>query len=100
MINKNIEDRAKIAMLSEDIPKLYINGFITFFSQADMGLVLEQNDKPTAIINMSYTLAKTLVEKLGNTIRDFEDKTGNIIMTTEYIAHKMKQELSDEPNKL
>jgi hypothetical protein len=98
-INEQIEDRATKALSSDNVPKLYINGFIIFFGQGDIGLVFEQNNKPTATVNMSYTLAKTLVEKLGNTIRDFEEKTGNIIMTTDYIAQKMNQESADESNK-
>jgi hypothetical protein len=40
---------------------------------------------------MSYTLAKTMVEKLGTTVRDFEIKTGNTIMTTDFIQQKMNE---------
>jgi len=75
--------------LAGGIPVIYFNAFIVFLGQADVGIVLQANGKETCVLNMSYTTAKTLVEQLGNTIRNFEEKTGNPIMTSDFITKKM-----------
>ncbi len=76
-------------VLEADLPVMYANAFIVFLGQADIGLVLQTNGKETCILNMSYSTAKTLVEQLGNTLRNFEEKTGNPIMSSTFIQKKM-----------
>ncbi len=87
-VEDKIEDRINKALGASEVPKLYVNGFIIFLGQADVGLILQTNAQETAVVNMSFTLAKTLVEKLGDTMRDFEEKTGTIIMTTDTVREK------------
>jgi hypothetical protein len=76
--------------VNSDIPHLYCNGFVNTVGPGDILIVLEQNSKPIATINTSYTVAKTLVAKLNGLIQNLEVKTGNKIMTTDVIDQTMK----------
>ena len=77
------------AILAEDIPKLYVNGFAAFQGNSDMGIVFQLNGKPNLVINMSFTLAKTLSEKINQMVSDFEKKTGIDILSTYDVDKKM-----------
>jgi hypothetical protein len=70
---------------SGDISHLYANGFITALGNGDVILILQRNAAPVAVINLSYTVAKTLVQKLGRVIEDFEENADHKIMTTEVV---------------
>lgn len=82
---QQIEERIKNALEDKDIPGIYFNGFITSVGIGDVMVILQQANKPVAILNMSYTLAKTLAEKLGVAIANLEKESGNTIMTTDDI---------------
>ena len=45
-------------------------------------VVLERNGHPVAVLNVSYTVAKTLSMLLGNAIANLEELSGHPIMTT------------------
>lgn len=81
----NVQTLAKYALESDEVPKIYANGFAQFFNNADVGLILQLNGRPNAVINMSYTLAKTLHDRLGKQIKDLEKDSGHNIMTTDFI---------------
>ncbi len=87
----NLEERLKNTVSSGAVPTLYANGFLIFIGQSDVGVVLQTNGRDVCVLNMSFTLAKTMVEKLGITVRGFEENTGNIIMTTDFIQKKMSE---------
>jgi hypothetical protein len=87
--NQILDMQLQQALEDPNIPKIYFNGFINVTGTADIIIVLKQNNRPIALLNTSYTIAKTLVEKLGSTISDLEEHTGNTIMTTDYIQEKM-----------
>jgi hypothetical protein len=70
---------------SGDIPHLYANGFITALGNGDVVLLLQRNATPVAVINLSYTVAKTLAQKLGRIIESFEENADHTIMTTEVV---------------
>lgn len=78
--------------LRSDIPHLYVNSFVNAIGSGDVIISLGQNDKAVATVNMSYTLAKTLAEKLGVMLADLERRTGNNIMTTDDINHALGKE--------
>ena len=67
---------------SPDIPHLYANGFISALGNGDTLLILQQSGRPIATLNLSFTMAKTLVNKLGQIIKELEKDSGNTIMTT------------------
>lgn len=73
------------AIANPDVPKLYANAFTIFRGNSDIGIYLNRFNQPEAILSLSYTLAKTLVEHLGTAIAELEDQTGRDIMTTSYI---------------
>jgi hypothetical protein len=81
-------DPVKEALESEEVIKIYANGFANFFTNSDIGMVFSRNNKPIAVLNISLTLAKTLVEKLGQMIHDFEKNTDIKILTTTDIEEK------------
>jgi|AntRauTorcE11897_2_1112592.scaffolds.fasta_scaffold23325_2 hypothetical protein len=85
------ETIAKYALESDEVPKIYANGFANFLNNADIGLIIQLNGKPKAVINMSYTLAKTLHARLGKMIGEFENESGHKIMTTDFIDGVIKE---------
>lgn len=71
--------------LQAGVPCFYFNGFYTGITTGDIVSILEQNGKPIATLNMSYTVAKTLSVILGNIIASIEEQSGRQIMTTQEI---------------
>lgn len=91
-INAEISGQDLIKVItSEEFPKFYANGFVNFLGNADVGVIFQYNGKPNMAVNMSFTLAKTLVEKLNQMMVEFEDKTGTKIMTTNVVDEKIQQ---------
>lgn len=82
------------AISSDDIPKIYANGFANFQGNADMGIIFQCNGKPTSVVNLSFTLAKTLAEKINQMVLDFEETTNTEILTTLVIDEKTQNSLS------
>lgn len=77
---EDISSQFQIAMEDEDIPKIYANGFLSGISQGDITIMFQLNGKPVSILNLSYTVAKTLSAKLGGMIEIIESQMGNTIM--------------------
>ena len=84
-VQKQMDD----ALNNPELPRLYCNGFIVSIGTGDLFLALKLNETPIAVLNISYTVAKTLAQKVGTAIANLEDRTGNSIMTTEDIAMKL-----------
>ena len=72
-----------------DVPKIYFNGFLTAMGEGDVAVTLKRGQIPVAVLNMSYTVAKTLAEQLRNLIGNLETATNHNIMTTNEIATRM-----------
>lgn len=81
--------RIDAAMNDAAVPKIYFNGFSCSLTAGDVTLALEVNKKPVCVANMSYTMAKTLAQKLAGIVATLETITGNTIMTTDDIAGKI-----------
>lgn len=83
--NKQVkEQQERIAKaLRADIPHHYVNGFATALGSGDVIVVLEQNGEPTATVNLSYTVAKTLYLGLAQIIATLESATGRTMLTTQ-----------------
>ena len=73
------------AALAAGLPTYYVNGFVNGLSPSDVITVLERNGQPVAILNMSYTLAKSLAQGLGGVVADLESKAGRPMLTTKEI---------------
>jgi len=78
------------AIKDPNIPKVYANGFMNALGNGDSTLVFQWNGNPVLVLNMSFTLSKTLALKLGNMIGDIEKGSGNTIMITDEIARALK----------
>lgn len=89
---ESVENVARIdaAMGDPSIPKIYFNGFSCSLTGGDVTVALECNKKPVCVANMSYTMAKTLSQKLAGIVATLENITGNTIMTTDDIVTKIK----------
>lgn len=95
------------AALQSDIPNINFNGMITSLGTADVMVVLERNGNPVAVLNVSYTAAKTLSMLLGNAIANLEELSGHPIMTTTEIEQfltprdaKSQKKAESTPKKL
>lgn len=86
-----INEIINFAVESPDIPHLYANGFISAIGNGDTLLVLQQTGRPIATLNLSFTVAKTLVQKLGGIIENLEKASGNDIMTTSDLDEALKK---------
>jgi Leu/Phe-tRNA-protein transferase len=86
----------KQAIESEDVIKIYANGFTSFFSNSDVRIVFSQNNKQVVLLNMSLTLAKTLLMKLGQMVHDFEKNTDVKILTTSDIEEKFLKKMQKD----
>ena len=73
------------AINDPDVPMHYANSFAVAQGNSDIGLFLFRFNKPEAVVSMSFTLAKTLAEQLGEAIDDLEERTGRRIMTTSHV---------------
>lgn len=80
------EEIIQETLSNSDIPKLYVNGFLSGHSNADMILLLMQNGTPYSLLNMSFTTAKSLHQNLGDLISKFEAVTNHTVMTMHDVA--------------
>jgi hypothetical protein len=62
---------------------------VSITGSGDIAVILERNGDPVAIINLSYTLAKSLGINLLNTVSSFEDIVGRAILITDDIIKAM-----------
>src|SRR5262249_32122749 len=71
--------------LTANAQRLYANGFALGLTNADVSIVLQQFGRPLAVLSLSYTLAKTLSEKLATLVAEWETRTGQRLVTTDQI---------------
>jgi hypothetical protein len=84
--------RIEAAVNAPNVPKYYVNGFANSLSSSDIIVVLETNGLPTAVLNMSYTVAKTLSQKLGVLVANLETLTGREMLTTDEIGTAISED--------
>ena len=77
------QEKLLAAVASGDVPVLYANGFSVGLTNADVIIVLTLNGRPAEVLNLSYTLAKTLHLKLANVVDDFEKAARRDLLTTD-----------------
>ena len=73
------------AMADPSMARLYANGFTLGLTNADVYIVLQMFGRPIGVVNLSYTLAKTLSLKLQRLVKDCEEKTQQELATTDTI---------------
>ena len=79
------------ALLRAPVPRLYANGLGTATSAADIAVIFLTNDVPTAIINMSWTTAKSLVQDVSKMIDQFEKSSSQQVKDIATIAAEMQK---------
>lgn len=70
---------------------IYFNGFTCGVGIGDISIVLQRNNESVAVLNTSYTVAKTLVEKLNGLIKNLENRANTTILTTDQIVEAMSK---------
>lgn len=91
-LNKKIKE----AVYDDKVHSFYVNGFVNAYHTSDIIIVFTKNGKNEVIINMSYTLAKSLAGRLTNLITAFEKRTSHEIMTADYIRAKIHESIEKE----
>jgi hypothetical protein len=81
---------------SPNIPSAYFNGFSLAIGAGDVSMTLMLGPQKIMQLNMSYTVAKTLTQKLAGLIDILEQKTGNQIMSTDEVNAALSKSQSDE----
>jgi len=78
---------------------IYFNGFVNLLGAGDFTIGLKRGDRVVAVLNASYTTAKTLAVKLMELIKTLENQTGNTIMTVDQVKEGLaeKSRKQDEP---
>ncbi len=79
------------ALNNPQLPHIYFNGFVNSLGSGDLMMILQRNGQPVAVLNTSYTLAKTLAEKVHDLIASLEADTGNTIMITDDINEAVQR---------
>lgn len=94
--SKPNEEILKINQIEADTTQeVYTNGFQIAFGNADVIVTFQRNGRPVQIMNMSFTLAKTLSQLLGNVIDQIETKGDFKIKTTK----ELDETIGAEDNK-
>lgn len=70
------------AALDAGVPQIYFNGFANALSTGDITTVLERNGQPVAILNMSFTVAKSMSVSLGGVVSALENISERDMLTT------------------
>jgi hypothetical protein len=91
-----MEDPLKSAQLSESIPVHYFNGFAISFGQADFTMTVKQDNRDLFHLKGSYTITKTLAEKLDFSLKRFEDIVGQKMLTTDQVEAAIKKAASPD----
>jgi hypothetical protein len=71
------------AIMSDgNIPKFYANGFIHGGTESDIFVIFQSGPGiPSAVVQMSFILAKSMVQELGKTVEEYERMTGQRVLT-------------------
>jgi hypothetical protein len=77
--------------MDADVPQIYFNAFVSTMSSGDVLTILERNGKPVVVLNMSYTVAKTLAISLGQIISQFESAVERNMLTTHEVQTALER---------
>jgi hypothetical protein len=98
MTEKSEPDDVLRAAKASGVPEIYTNGSALGLGSSDIVVVLERNNDPVAIVNMSFTSAKSLVVALGSMIAQIEERSHRPIMTSGEIDGFFSEEDSADDN--
>lgn len=72
-----------------ELQGVYFNGFQLALTNGDVSGIMLLNGQPQVVLNMSYTVAKSLSVGLTELITKLEELTGRDIMTTKEVESGM-----------
>ncbi|MDO8677786.1 MAG: hypothetical protein Q7R30_04380 [Acidobacteriota bacterium] len=79
------------AQRDPELKHIYANGFGVGLTNADVSVVLQLSGRPIKVLHLSYTLAKTLAEKLGQVVKEFETAIDTKLVTTDKVDEAFKK---------
>jgi hypothetical protein len=85
-----IKEQIESAITDPNVPNIYCNGFVVTLGTGDILLILKRHDKAIANVSLSYSVAKTLAERLGGMISHLEGKTERTILTTDQLRESLQ----------
>jgi hypothetical protein len=68
-----------------EVPIHYFNGFNIGFGNADFTITFKLDNRETFAFKASYTVVKTLSQKLGSTFNQFEKLVGREMLTSDEV---------------
>lgn len=71
---------------------IYFNGFSIWMGNADISLTLQLSGRDILSLNTSYTVAKTLHQKLAEMVGILERQSGHPIMSTDDVTQYLQKE--------
>jgi len=75
----------------KEIPDIYFNAHEIRLGTGDIYIVLHRRDNIVGVLEMSYTVAKTLAQELTNVVTILEQATGTTIMTSRFVEEKIDE---------
>ncbi|MDP2644200.1 MAG: hypothetical protein Q8P24_04625 [Desulfobacterales bacterium] len=93
MEQPDIRLQIESAINDPELPKVYSNSFSCALGFGDTVILFKNGSKPVALLNMSFTTAKTLAIKIQDLIARLENTSGNKIMTTGEIEMFFKEDI-------
>ena len=79
------------------VQKLYVNRTVVGNTMSDMFIIAQSTGTQPTIVQMSFITAKTLAEDILRMISEFEDKTGQKVLTMKNIQEMMARQFSGAP---
>jgi hypothetical protein len=85
--------------LSPQVPVHYFNGFTIGFGNSDFTLTLKLDSRDIFHFKASYTVMKTLSEKLDTSFKQFEKLVGQSMLTTEKVGSAIEKARKEQSQK-
>src|SRR5438046_2511632 len=85
-----MEDPLAQSLLREHVPIQYFNGFAIGVGNADFSLSIRLENRDVMVLKCSYTVAKTLAQKVSEVVGKFEKVTDHNLMTTEQVGESLR----------
>ena len=86
----------KAAESPEVVPTHYFNGFNIAFGNADFTITFKLDNRETYAFKGSYTVVKTLSEKLATSFNQFEKIVGRPMLTSDEVLKALQNFVKEE----
>jgi hypothetical protein len=86
----------KATEVPEGVPIHYFNGFEIAFGNADFTITFKLDNRQTCAFKGSYTIVKTLSQKLAATFSQFESLVGRPMLTSDEVLKALQNFVSKQ----